>query len=236
MAAPQKFSWDYDVPNDAFWNDLPFTTARNFLQCFSASEIQSLSSQFDEKLTTDEKHALLLKLAERKLADEESAAQASEQKPLHEKDYDAWQKLMLALETMQTRLGLVAEEERTLKAMLEHPRPGQEKNWSALNMMSSLLQKQGRYVEAEQAALEVQPWMEAHPQLGRGSPPAMGNMRFILAAAWKQGRYDHARALYKEMRELVDGLGDTKFAQYQAEEGQMLEDLMVELEKWKLQQ
>jgi hypothetical protein len=237
MAAPQKFAWDYDVPNDAFWDSLPFTTGRNFLQCFSASELDaSVSSRLDPSLSTDEKHRLLLELAEQKLAREEAAAQTSDQKPLHEKNYDLWQKLMLALETMQHSLGLLADEEKTLSAMLAHPRPGQAKNWSALNMMSRLLQDQGRYAEAERAALEVQPWMEEHPQLGRGSPPAMGNMRMILTAVWKQRRYDDGRRVYRDMRELVDGMGDTKFAQYQQEEARMLEDLMAELETWKQEQ
>ncbi|KAK9417353.1 putative MalT-like TPR region domain-containing protein [Seiridium unicorne] len=187
--------------------------------------------QFDEGLSTDDKHRLLLKLAEKKLTDVERAARTLG--PLYEVDYDAWQKLMLALETMQHNLGLIAEEEKTLKVMLEHSLPGQEKNWSALNMMSRLLHDQGRYAEREQAALEVQPWMEAHPRIGRGSPLAMGNIRMILTAVWKQRWFEEAQRVYEDMRVLVDGTDETKFAQYQKEERQMLQDLMAELEKWK---
>ncbi|ETS85938.1 hypothetical protein PFICI_03963 [Pestalotiopsis fici W106-1] len=243
-APPNKFPWDYDVPNDAFWTSLPFTTGRNFLQCFQKSEIEALSSQFDASLSTDDKHRLLLRIVQAKLAEAREAASqksnhhgGSGKSPLllHEINYDAWQKFMLAQETMQHNLGLVADEEATLKEMLAHPRPGQDKNWSALNMMSRLLEQQGRYAEAEGAALEVQPWMEAHAQVGRGSPPAMGNMRMILTAVWKQGRFDDARSIYKEMHHLVDDMGNGKFAQYQEEEAEMLETLMTDLEKWKLQ-
>lgn len=245
MAAPQnnKFQWDYDVPNDEFWNSLPFTTGRNFLQCFEESEIQALSPQFDASLSADDKHRLLLRLTQEKLsqaeagakaqAQEENASPNSTQQPLHQRDYDAWQKLMLALETMQHHLGLAADEEQTLAEMLAHPRPGQDRNWSALNMMARLWERQGRFAEAERAAEEVRPWMEAHSQVGRGSPPAMGNMRMILTAVWKQGRFGDGRQLYEEMRALVEGMGETKFAQYQEEEGQMLDALMDDLERWR---
>lgn len=232
MASPQKFAWDYDVPNNAFWNSVPFTTARNFLQCFSEAEVKSISSKFDKTLSVEEKHRLLLALAKEKLSAEEHTAQTSEHRPLHEKDYDAWQKLMLALETMHHSLGQFVEEERILKAMLEHPGPGQERHWSALNMMARLLSDQGRHAEAEQSLREVKTWMESHPQIGRGSPPAMGNLRMLLTAVWKQGRYDDGRKIHEEMQQLIDDLDDTKFVQYQEEERQMLKDLMAELEQW----
>jgi hypothetical protein len=243
-AASHKFQWDYDVPNDEFWTSVPFTTGRNFLQCFQESEIKALSSQFDASLSSDGKHRLLLRLSQEKLAQaqEEAASQKSNDnggggKPLllHETNYDAWQKLMLALVTMQHQLGLAADEEATLTEMLAHPRSGQPRNWSALNMMSRLREQQGRYAEAESAALQVQPWMEAHPQVGRGSPPAMGNMRMLFRAVWKQARFDDGRRIYREMRQLVDDMGNGKFAQYQKEETEMLEALMAELEEWRLQ-
>ncbi|KAK6208951.1 hypothetical protein LQW54_006699 [Pestalotiopsis sp. IQ-011] len=246
MAAPpsNKFQWDYDVPNDEFWNSLPFATGRNFLQCFEESEIRALSAQFDASQSVDDKHRLLLRLTLEKLSPAEAGAKAQAQGdaspnstdtqlPLYQRDFDAWQKLMLALETMQHQLGLAAEEEQTLAEMLAHPRPGQDRNWSALHMMARLLERQGRFAEAERAAEEVRPWMEAHPQVGRGSPPAMGNMRMILTAVWRQGRFGDGRRLYEEMRAPVEGMGETKFAQYQEEEGHMLETLMAGLERWR---
>lgn len=236
MAATQKFSWDFEVPQDAFWASLPYTTARNFLLCFSPDEIQSM--KFDPAEPLDGKLTLLLSRAEKKLADQELAA--SQQQPqqqhqsstLHEQDYAQWQRLHVAIVTMQHELGRSADEERTLNDMLGHPKPGDERSYSALNMLARLMEEQGRHAEAEQAALLVRPWMEAHPQVGRGSPPAMGNLRTILRAVWKQGRHEDARALRAEMSGLVEGMGETKFAQYQEEERQMLGELVAELEGW----
>jgi hypothetical protein len=234
MALTQKFSWDFEVPQDAFWTSLPFTVGRNFLQCFSPDEIQAMT--FDPALSLDGKLTLLLSRAEKKLADQELASQQSSPSVhLYEQDYAQWQKLMLAVVTMHHELGQSVDEERTLGLMLEHPKPGEERNHSALNMTAAFMEKHGRHAEAEQAALLVRPWMEAHPLVGIGSPPAMGNMRTTLRAVWKQGRKEDAQRLYEEMKGLVDGMGETKFSQYQEEERRMLEELMAELEIWKVE-
>ncbi|KAI1848435.1 hypothetical protein JX265_008783 [Neoarthrinium moseri] len=232
MSNAQKFSWDFDVPADAFWSSLPFSTGRNFLQCFDPADIEIMSPQFDASLPIENKNRLLLRLTQQKLAVEEDAAQRSGEGRLYEKDWVAWQNLMLAIVTTQHELGLLADEERTLQTMLDHPKPGQSKNYSALNMMARLYDANGRYAEAEQALLEVKAWMEEHPQIGRGSPPAMGNLRMLLEAVWKQGNHEEATGIYMDMKSLVDRMDKTNFAQYQEEEREMLEGLMETLRKW----
>lgn len=34
-----RFSWDYNVPNTAFWNSLDYRTGRGFLSCYDQGEI-----------------------------------------------------------------------------------------------------------------------------------------------------------------------------------------------------
>ena len=50
---------------------------------------------------------------------------------------------------------------------------------------------------------------------------------------WKQARYEEAKELAGEMREMIEGMEDSKFAKYQEEERQMLGDMMRDLEQWR---
>ncbi|KAF8204469.1 hypothetical protein K438DRAFT_1819961 [Mycena galopus ATCC 62051] len=222
-----KFDWDYDVPDTPFWHDLPFTAGRNFLTCYSASELEEIS--FDGALSVPSKLAFLLSLLEARL-DARKATAAPLQ--LHVADHREWQRLMLGIETMQNHLGM-PEESDTICTMLEtSQRESERLSWT--NMLAALKLRQGDYAEAERLEREVLPWMQKSERMGKDSPQALGTTRRIIETLWKQGgtKTDEARQLAKDTAELVEGMGTSKFAKYQEEERQMLQDLVVKLELW----
>jgi len=220
----QKFDWDYDVPDTPFWRDLPFVAGRNFLTCYSASEIEDIN--FDGTLSVPEKFTFLLSLLEARLETRKAAAFPVS---LHTADYPEWSNLMLGIQTMQSQLGM-PEEADTLRVMLETSQGNQRVSW--LNMLGGFKLRQGEYVEAERLEREVLPFMQTHERLGKDSPQALGTTRRIIEAMWKQGgsKVEEARRLAEETAELVEGLRTSKFAKYQEEERQMLRDLVAQLE------
>jgi hypothetical protein len=228
-SAETKFSWDYDVPNIPFWSDLQpdstITIARNFLTCFSKSEVEDMN--LDDTLDKDQKLHLLLRLLQEKLAARE--AQVSPQ-PLRMVDYSEWQRLMIGIETMQKFLDL-PEEEDTLRIIMESGKDG-NRNMSGVNMMAAFKEKHGLYMEAETLAREVLPFMQGHEMLGPDSPQAFGTIRTLIRTIWKQGRGEEARDLLKTTSDLIEKMGDGKFRKYQAEERDMLQGVVAELEKW----
>jgi hypothetical protein len=224
-----KFSWDYDVPNTPFWSDLQpdstITIARNFLTCFSQSEVEDMN--LDDTLDKDQKLHLLFRLLREKLT-----ARDAEVFPqlLHDVDYSEWQRLMIGIETMQKFLGL-PEEEDTLRIIMENGKDG-KRNMSGVNMMAGFKEKHGLYSEAETLAQEVLPFMQGHEILGPDSPQTFGTTRTLIRSIWKQNREEEARKLVEDTSNLIEKMGDGKFRKYQAEERNMLQNLVVELEKW----
>lgn len=220
-----KFPWDYDIPDTPFWSDLEFTVGRNFLTCFSPSEVEQM--HLDGALNENQKLELLLKLLQEKL--ESRKAEVAPQS-LCSIDFAEWQRLMIGIETMQKFLDL-PEEEETLRIIMENGRDG-KRNMSGVNMMAIFKEKHGLYSEAETLAREVLPFMQTHEMLGVDSPQAMGTTRTLIRSIWKQGREEEAEGLVKETSNLVEHMKDGKFGKYQAEEHRMLVDLVAELQKW----
>ncbi|KAJ7242572.1 hypothetical protein B0H12DRAFT_847512 [Mycena haematopus] len=220
-----KFDWDYDVPETPFWRDLPFTAGRNFLTCFSASELEDIN--FDESLSVPFKLSFLLSILEARLATRKAAVSPV---PLHVADDREWQRLMLGIETMQNHLG-APEESETIRAMLDTSQGGERMSW--LNMFAALKLRRGEYAEAEGLEREVLLWMQASERMGKDSPQALGTMRRIIEAMWKQGgsKVEEARRLIQETTVLVEAMGTSKFSKYQEEERQMLQELVVQLEE-----
>ncbi|KAK0730264.1 hypothetical protein B0H67DRAFT_561167 [Lasiosphaeris hirsuta] len=225
-----KFSWDYDIPQTPFWDDLPFTTGRNFLQCYTSVEIAQMEPEFFHltTLTVPEKHQLLLGRSHAALAAREAEAASSS---LRDADNKAWHRYMLAIYTSQNELKL-PEARYTLQLMLDNSSGDARVPW--LNMMAAYNIDQGDYAQGEKMEREVLPWMQNHPRLGVDSPQALGTMRRIAVAVWKQGREAEARALITEMEALVEGLsaGPSKFVKYQEDERGELRKVVYELEKW----
>jgi hypothetical protein len=81
----KNFSWEYPVPDNEFWNTLDFVVCRNFLQCFSADEIERLP--FDSILSKRGKLELLLKFLRERLSSQDAAAAPQ---TLYDVNYEAW--------------------------------------------------------------------------------------------------------------------------------------------------
>ncbi|KAJ6520401.1 hypothetical protein C8R45DRAFT_887674 [Mycena sanguinolenta] len=224
-SAPPKFDWDYDVPDTPFWRDLPFTAGRNFLTCFSPSELEEIS--FDGSLSVPSKLSFLLSILETRLETRKAAASPA---PLHVADPREWQRLMLGIETMQSHLRL-PEEGDTIRAMLDTSEGSLRLSW--LNMLAGFKLRQGEYAEAERLERELLPWMQTDARMGKDSPQALGTTRRIIEAMWKQGgsKVEDARRLIEETGELVEAMGTSKFAKYQEDERQMLRELVAQLEQ-----
>ena len=69
-----KFSWEYTVPGTPFWNDLPFTVARNFLCNYTDSEISSLPIDPESSLPKEKKLRILEELLIDHLTAKDAAA------------------------------------------------------------------------------------------------------------------------------------------------------------------
>lgn len=222
-----RFEWDFDVPDTPFWKGIDFRVARNFLTCLDSSELEDVP--FDQLDGIDAKNRLLFLLSQlqARLSNHEVAAAPS---PLYIADPDQWRKFMLAIQTLQNHLDLPQDEAKTIRRVLHTAEGDSRIPW--LNMLANLDLKNGDYAEAEELALEVVPWMQAHAKLGVDSPQALGSMRTLIQAAWHQGgaKREEAKRLIRETSDLIEDMGSSKFAKYQEEERQMLQKLKEELE------
>jgi len=77
-----KFPWDYDILNNAFWNSLDYRIGRNFLQCYTESEISHMT--FDESLHFDRKLSYLRTLLDHTFREREEKSAPT---PLHDSNY-----------------------------------------------------------------------------------------------------------------------------------------------------
>lgn len=220
----KNFSWEYPVPTNEFWNPLDFVVGRNFLQCFSADEIARLP--LDSTLNKDGKLELLLQLLQERLSSRDAAAAP---RTLYDVNYEAWDKLLLGICTMQGQLGQSAEAEKTIRTLVD--RRKDKTNLSHLHSLSGLLAEQGRYAEAEETEMPVKLWLDE--RLGKDSPQALGSRRIIAKVMWKQGpsRQGEARELLAEVMELIGGMGGGQFAVYQAEQRETTEKMIADLER-----
>lgn len=222
-----KMPWDFDVPNDAFWNGLDYQIGRNFLQCYEESEISQMT--FDDSLSYDEKLKFLRDILQHTFADEAAKTAPT---PLHDTNYKLWVKLMLGFSTIEHYLKNYDEEERIVREMYENG-PDGSKNMSALHNLSAVMEQTGRYPEAEHMAREVLPWLEGHELLGEGSPQSLGCMRCLARSTWKQARYTDAEEWIDKCRRTVEAMPGGRFEKYQDDEKKQLEEDVEGLRKWK---
>ena len=216
--AATKFPWEYPVPDDDFWNSLEYTTCRNFLECFSEDEIQS--KRFDASLSQEEKLQLLLELVQQKHATEDAAASPQ---TLYDVDFAAWKQVMLAIITVYGALGQIGRQEEVIRIVID--RNKDKTNLSFQHNLAAVLKKQGRWAEAEEMELQVLPWLESHPMLGKDSPQALSARRLIATAQWKQGRREEAEKTVTELKSLIAEMSTGKFAAYQADEEAAIEEM-----------
>ena len=224
-----KFEWDFDVPTDGFWEDLDYRLIKAFLQCYAEPEIVEMT--FDETLSTDDKLASLLKYLENTLANKENKSRLETGLPLKEYDNNAWRTILLGLGTIEYFLGHWEAEERYARERYENG-PDGAKDMSALQELSIVMERQGKYSEGESMAKSVLEWMDELPKLGRDSPQAIGSACVLAICVWKQGRHREGGALLDDCTSRVQSMEKGKFAKYQEAERQLVEQTRVALEEW----
>jgi hypothetical protein len=224
---PPKFPWDYEVPNTTFWNSLDYKVGRNFLQCHTESEISQMT--FNETLSLEEKLKYLRSILNQTLS---AKSKKTAPIPLHDVDYKSWNHLKLGLSTIEHFLGDYDAEEKIVREMYESG-PDGTKSMSALHQLSGLMEKVGRYGEAETMAREVLPWMQGHEMLGGNSPQALGCMRVLVRSIWKQTRYVEAGEWIEKCKRTVENMGKGHFAKFQDDERRQLDDDVKALKKWR---
>lgn len=222
-----KFPWDYDVPNNTFWNDLEYVVGRNFLQCYTEDEIRQMP--FDETLPAKEKLKYLGGLLEKTFTEKEKQAAPT---PLHDANYKAWEYLKLAMSTVEKFLGDEAKEEKIVREMYENG-PDGKKSMSAAHQLGGLFEEHGKYAEAEQMERLVLPWMRGHELLGKDSPHALSSLRCLAKSIWKQERYEEADGLIEEYRGILENMDQGKFAKYRDTETRLFEEMVKDLNDWK---
>ena len=220
-----KFSWEYPVPDNRFWNDIPFTTARNFFQSFSSEEIDRLPIDPDSTLEKHSKLETLIKLLRELLAKKEAE---SSPKSFYDVDFAGWDRLWLAIYTLQDQLE-DPEAEGTLRMLCD--RRKDKTNLSHQHTLAGLLLDRGKFAEAEALEKGVKEWLDG--QLGKDSPQALSARRIIAQAQWKQGpsRRAEANDTIADLTRIIDSMGTSQFAVYQEEEREMAGKLILDLKK-----
>ncbi len=225
-----KFPWDCDVPDDAFWNSLDYKVGRAFLRCYTESEVSAMT--FDPSLSREQKLQYLRETLNNTLIEKERDAAPS---PLRDVDYYAWERLKFSLSGIDHFLGNEEAEEATIRELYENG-PNGTKSMTALHNLSGLLESRGRYAEAEAAALEVLPWMEAQSMLGIDSPQYLGCMRVLVKSTWKQKKDVEAQGWREKCEECLRRMGEGRFAKYQDSERTQFDGEWEALQQRKLQQ
>ena len=111
----RNFPWEYPVPDNKFWNDLPFYIGRNFLSNFSAEDIEQLPIDPDSGLEKNQKLELLDGLLYKRLAAQDSA---SASKDFYDVDYAGWDKLWFRNIHHTARAG-TSRAEQTIRTMCD---------------------------------------------------------------------------------------------------------------------
>ena len=223
-----KFPWDYEVPNNAFWNSLDYKVGRTFSSVYTEPELSRMS--LDASLPLEEKMRLLRDILSSTLATKDNDTYPA---LLRDVDYRSWDGLKSALSAMDCYIGDYDAGEKCLREIYENG-PNGTKNMSALHQLSWVLEEAGKHAEAEAAAREVLPWVQGLPMLGNDSPQALGCMRVLVQSIWKQGRYAEAREWVEMCNAAIERLAIGKFAKYEDEERKQLDEDVKALEAWKI--
>ncbi|KAK8032045.1 hypothetical protein PG990_001779 [Apiospora arundinis] len=201
----RNLSWEYPVPDNDFWRDLPYYLRRNFLQSFPAEGLHRLSKHFndDGKLDRTAKLDLLARLLHEELKEQDTAAATgqSSRQTFYDIGYQRWKLLWLAIASVQQELGQDAEAEVTMRMLHEMRRD--PSNLSHLHSLASLLLARRGYEEVEKMEMDVKSWLDG--RLGRDSPQALSARRVLAEATWKQGvaRRKHAEDILGETRAII---------------------------------
>ena len=227
-----RFPWDYDVPDNAFWNSLDHNVGRAFVSCYTQYEIEQM--KFDASLTEEEKLRFLRDTLINTLRQKENYGAPL---LLRNVDYNSWSHLKGSIASMDWRLGDLDATEKAIREQYETEAIDKDgnKNKSALVGLGGLLEERGKYAEAEATALEALEWVSGLEKCGPNSPQAMGCLRTLVKSVWKQGRYSEAQAWIERSERSIEEMGKTNFAKYVPDEKRALREEVEHCEQWKLE-
>lgn len=217
------FPWEYPVPDNQFWNDLPYFIGRNFLLNFAPEEIDLLPIDPNSSQIKEQKLTLLYSVLHKRLSEQDTA---SAPKIFYDVDFEGWDRLWLGIYAVEHELGR-PEAEATIRMLCE--RRKDPENLSHVHTLAGLLLDKGEYAEAEIMVEKVKVWLEE--KIGKDCPQIMRAWRIIVEAVWKQGKRDEAEALLEEMKGTIDGMEGGRFAVYQDEERGYYNEMVEELKK-----
>ncbi|RYP59118.1 hypothetical protein DL770_010281 [Monosporascus sp. CRB-9-2] len=225
MEDSRKFPWEYPVPDNQFWHDISFCAGRNFLQSFSPEEIDQLPIDPESTLEKRAKIELLAKLLRELLKKREAEAAP---RTYYDEDFVGWDRLWLAIYTMQDELG-DPDAERTLRMLYD--RRKDKTNLSHQHTLAGLLLNRGKYAESEEMEKEVKTWLD--DRLGMDSPQALSARRIIIQALWKQGlsRRSEADGAISDLMRIIDGMAGGRFAVYQEQERKLTNEMVHALKE-----
>jgi hypothetical protein len=222
------FPWEIYIPDTKFWSSTDYRIARAFLAVFPLDETKTMP--LDPKLNEKEKIQLFTKILREKYNSEEKKHTPL---PLYDADYTLWKKLMSTMSTMAYFDKDVDEQENILRSMIVQEEKHDGKvSFSTLSGLSHVLEQKGEYEEAEKICRQVMPEFREHKALGVDSPQTLGNTRHLIQCVWKQGKEEEAQDLIKETYELIENMGKGKFAKYEIEEKEALDELVLDLQGW----
>jgi len=222
-----RFPWEIYVPDTKFWSPIDYRISRAFLSVFPLEETKTMP--LDPKLTEKEKIQLFTKIFHEKYAFEEARHAPI---PLHDADYTAWKKLMSGMSLMAYYDKDIEEQERILQLMIaQQEKDSGKADFSTLSGLSGVLEQRGKYAKAEEITRAVMPEFKEHKALGLDAPQTLGNIRHLIKCVWKQGKEVEVQELIKETYDLIGEMGKGKFARYEIEEKEALDELVLDLEE-----
>lgn len=226
----RNFSWEYPVPNTDFWRDLPWNVSTGFLRTSSPEKVQQLPAHPDYQAAADGGKTAKLNFLNGILheeLEERDIAAATNDKTFFDADYTTWSALWGCISGIESQLGNLSEAERVMRML--HEKRQDPSSLMHQNGLAFLLLKRGEYAESERLNTEVREWLDQ--KLGKDSPQSLGARRGLIEAKWKQGpsRREDAERDVAEIRALIAGMGDGKYAVYQEVELKAVEELTQKL-------
>ncbi|RDW69106.1 Tetratricopeptide repeat [Aspergillus mulundensis] len=221
----QAIPGEITPPSGPFWASLDPTVASTVAAVLTPQELDNL------KLDPSASNSTKLNALETALAAKLSNAETSS-KPstLHSTDYNTWKALKSSLFHVHKGLGNIDEQEKILLELVNNPGPGPlGRDLAALHNLSALYEETGQYKEAESNARKALTDIQAHSRLGKDTPQALGSLRVLIKALWKQGKVVEAKEYVGQAQASISNLAGTPFAKFQQEETDALGKIVAEL-------
>ncbi|KAI9810839.1 MAG: hypothetical protein M1827_006046 [Pycnora praestabilis] len=208
------------APNDAFWNSMPPQLRMSITASIPADEITQMTRQYGDTETPKAKYQAIEELLSRTIATKKDTLGPEHADTLN---------TMHALAMVQTELDEDDRAEKTYRKMLEayEKTGGPNRAFAVMNNLAFVLNRQGKYAEAEQILRKLLPPLQERG--GRDTPQALGCMRKLMEAVGGQGRYEEAKEINVEGFELVGKMdGEERPAEMEA-----MEEVKLQLEAWR---